>query len=209
NSLGVTAILLKYRVPRRPGTYGDDPPPQALMDAQRAVSLVRSRAREWGLDPKRIGMLGFSAGGHLTAWAATNFDKRAYEAIDSTDKLSCRPDFAVLIYPGGLLDKTNREQLAPEIRVSKDTPPCFFALAYNDNGPLDGSLKMIGALKKAGVKAELHVYSEGGHGFGMRAGDKPHATWPKRCEEWIRVEGFLAAKADGASPLAPSAKLDK
>lgn len=209
-SIGVTGVLLKYRVPRRADAPKGEPPVGALQDAQRAISITRSRAKEWGVDPNKIGMLGFSAGGHLTAWAATNFDKRSYDAVDDTDKVSCRPDFAVLIYPGGLLDKANREQLAPEIRVSKDTPPCFFALAYNDNGPLDGSLKMVAALKKAGVSTEMHVYSSGGHGFGMRAGEKAHATWPKRCEEWMRTEGiFTRAKAEGASPVAPGAKLEK
>jgi gluconolactonase len=208
-SIGVTGVVLKYRVPRRADQPKDAPPIGALQDAQRAISITRSSAKEWGIDPNRIGMLGFSAGGHLTAWAATNSDRRAYDAIDDTDKASCRPDFAVLIYPGGLVDRANREQLAPEIRVSKDTPPCFFALAYNDNGPLDGSLKLIAALKKAGVPAELHVYSAGGHGFGMRAAEKPHATWPKRCEEWMRTEGFLSARADNGSPVAPGAQLEK
>ena len=209
-SIGVTGVLLKYRVPRREGTAKGEPPPGALQDAQRAISITRSRAKEWNIDPNRIGMLGFSAGGHLTAWAATNSDKRSYEAVDDADKVSCRPDFAVLIYPGGMLDRANRDQLAPEIRVSKETPPCFFALAYNDNGPLAGSLKMLEALKKAGVSAELHVYSAGGHGFGMRAAERPHATWPKRCEEWMRQEGFLtAAKAEGGSPVAEGAKVVK
>src|SRR5262245_57159829 len=208
-SIGVTGVLLKYRVPRRADAPKGDPPVGALQDAQRAISITRASAKEWGIDPARVGMLGFSAGGHLTAWAATNFDKRAYEAVDSTDKESCRPDFAVLIYPGGLLDKANREQLAPEIRVSKDTPPCFFALAYNDAGPLDGSLKMLSALKKAGVSAEMHVYSAGGHGFGMRAAEKPHATWPKRCEEWMRAEGFLTAARADNSPVAAGAKLER
>ncbi|MDB5310468.1 MAG: alpha/beta hydrolase [Gemmataceae bacterium] len=193
-SIGVTGVLVKYRVPRRPDRPKDAPPIGALQDAQRAISTTRARAKDWGIDPHRIGMLGFSAGGHLTAWAATNADKRAYDPVDDFDKASCRPDFAVLIYPGGLVDKLKKDQLAPEIRVSKDLPPCFFALAYNDNGPLDGSLKMITALKQAGVSAELHVYSGGGHGFGMRAGDEPHATWPKRCEEWMRAEGFLVGK---------------
>jgi gluconolactonase len=209
-SIGVTGVLLKYRVPRRPDQEKGAPPIGALQDAQRAISTTRAKAKEWGIDPNRIGMLGFSAGGHLTAWAATNFDKRAYEPVDDIDKVSCRPDFAVLIYPGGVVDRVKRDQLAPEIRVSKDTPPCFFALAYNDNGPLDGSLKMLAALKQAGVSAELHVYSQGGHGFGMRAGEKPHATWPKRCEEWLRAEGFLVAKREGGdSPVAPGAKLEK
>jgi gluconolactonase len=208
-SIGVTGVLLKYRVPRRGDQPKDAPPSGALQDAQRAISTTRAHAKEWGIDPRRIGMLGFSAGGHLTAWTATNFDKRAYAAVDDQDQTSCRPDFAVLIYPGGLVDRQKKEQLSPEIRISKETPPCFFALAYNDAGPLDGSLKMIAALKQAGVKAELHVYSEGGHGFGMRAGDKPHATWPKRCEEWLRAEKFLVGAAAGESPVAPGAKVEK
>src|SRR5262249_40691305 len=105
NSIGVTAAVLKYRVPRRPGSPTDQPPVQAVMDAQRSVSLVRQHAEEWGLDAKRIGILGFSAGGHLGAWASTNADKRAYDSIDAADKVSCRPDFAVLVYPGGVVKR--------------------------------------------------------------------------------------------------------
>jgi acetyl esterase/lipase len=190
NSLGVTGIVLKYRVPRRPGTPGDDAPPQALMDAQRAVSLVRSRAKEWGLDPKRIGMLGFSAGGHLTAWTATNFDRRAYEPIDVVDKVSCRPDFAVLIYPAYLVGKDKKE-LRPAIRVTKETPPVFFAHAADDPVPSENSVRMYLALRKAGVAAELHVYARGGHGFGLRPSKDPCSTWPRRCAEWMRSQGLL------------------
>jgi gluconolactonase len=211
-SIGVTGVLLKYRVPRRPDQAKDAPPVGALQDAQRAISYTRSQAAAWGIDPKRIGMLGFSAGGHLTAWAAGNSNKRAYETVDQVDAASCRPDFAILIYPGGLVSRTNRDQLAPEIHVSKDMPPCFIALAYNDNGPLDGSLKMMSALKQAGVGAELHVYSAGGHGFGMRASEKPHASWPKRCEEWLRAEKFLtptSALPETKSPVAEGARLQK
>ncbi len=209
-SIGVTGVLVKYRVPRRADQAKDAPPIGALQDAQRAISTTRAKAKEWGIDPNRIGMLGFSAGGHLTAWAATNFDKRAYDAIDDNDKASCRPNFAVLIYPGGMVDRVTKDKLSAEIRVSKDTPPCFFALAYNDNGPLDGSLKMMAALKQNGVPAELHVYSAGGHGFGMRAGEKPHQTWPKRCEEWMRAEGFTSTqRAEDARPVAPGAKVEK
>ncbi len=190
-SIGVTGVVLEYRVPRRPDQPKDQPPVGALQDGQRALSVVRTRAKDWGVDPARIGMLGFSAGGHLTAWTATNADKRAYVPTDEADKASCRPDFAVLIYPGGMIDKTSKDRLSAEIRVSKATPPCFIALAYNDAGPLAGSLKMFQDLKGAGASAELHVYAAGGHVFGMRAGDKPHAAWPKRCEEWMRGEGFL------------------
>jgi gluconolactonase len=203
-SIGVTGVLLKYRVPRRPDRPRNEPPLGALQDAQRAISLTRSKAKDWGLNPNRIGMLGFSAGGHLTAWTMTNFDKRSYEAVDAADKASCRPDFAVLVYPGGVVDRQNRDNLAPEIRITKQTPRCFLAVAYNDAGPFDGSMKILTALKKAGVPAEMHVYAEGGHGFGMRTGELPHTTWPKRCEEWMKVEGLL-----NPNPVAPGATLQK
>ena len=192
NTLGVTGIVLKYRVPRRPDQPKDKPPLGALQDAQRAMSLVRGNAKEWNLDPDRIGMLGFSAGGHLTAWTATNFDKRAYEALDGIDKVSCRPDFAVLIYPGGVVAK-DKEELSPEIRVSKETPPCFFAHAGNDPVKPENSVQMYLALKKVGVAAELHIYATGGHGFGLRPSDKPCSTWPERCGEWLKSQGWLKA----------------
>jgi acetyl esterase/lipase len=187
NSIGVTGIVLKYRVPKRPDAKGG-PPPQALMDAQRAISLVRSKAKDLGIDPKRIGMLGFSAGGHLTAWTATNSDKRSYEGIDDVDKVSCRPDFVVLIYPAYLLGK-NKEELSPEIRVSKDTPQTFFVHANNDGISAENSVRMYLALKKAAVPAELHVYTSGGHGFGLRP-DKGSPTWPQRCAEWMKARGL-------------------
>ncbi len=193
NSLGITGAILKYRVPRREGTPAGTPPPQALMDAQRALSMVRSKASEWNLDPKRIGMLGFSAGGHLTAWAATNFDKRSYEAIDDVDRVSCRPDFAVMVYPGGVVAKDSNE-LSPEIRVTKETPPSFFAHAGDDRVRAENSILMYLALKKAGVPAELHIYASGGHGFGLRPGPRPAATWPQRCAEWLRDQGVLASR---------------
>ena len=207
-NIGVTAVLLKYRVPRRPDAPQDQPPVGALQDAQRAMSLTRSHAKEWGVNPEKVGFLGFSAGGHLTAWVSTNFDKRAYDGVDGADKLSSRPDFAVVIYPGGLLDKTDKEKLAPEIRVSKDTPPSFLVVAVDDKGSFDSTLKYTLALKAAGVGTELHVYSSGGHGFGMRKSDKPFATWTKRCEDWMRAEGFVGGKV-GASPVAPDAKVEK
>ncbi len=189
NSIGVTGLVLKYRVPRRPGSPKDQAPPQAQMDAQRAMSFVRSKAAEWHLDPKRIGMLGFSAGGHLTAWTSTNFDKRAYEPIDEVDKVSCRPDFTVLVYPAYLANK-ERDALVPEIRVTKQTPPMFFAHAWDDGVPAEGSILLFLALKKEKIPADLHVYATGGHGFGLR-GDKPCAKWPDRCAEWMKSQGFL------------------
>jgi acetyl esterase/lipase len=191
NSIGVTGVVLKYRVPRRP-----EHPRAPLSDAQRAVSLVRGKAKEWKIDPARIGMMGFSAGGHLTAAAATNFDKRAYEPVDAADRESCRPDFAVMVYPGGVIARGS-EQLAPEIRVSKETPPSFFAHAGNDRVAAENSIMMYLALHKAGVPAELHVYSTGGHGFGLRPSPNPVSTWPKRCEEWLRSQGILRPAAGG------------
>lgn len=191
NSIGVTGIVLKYRVPRRPGTPKDQPPVASLMDAQRAISWVRSQAKELHLHPNRIGMLGFSAGGHLTAWTATQFDRRAYDAMDTVDKSACRPDFAVLIYPAYLTVKGKPDTMASEIRVSADTPPCFFAHAANDPVPADNSVQMFLALKKHKVPAELHIYSKGGHGFGLRPSADACSTWPARCEAWFQAMGYL------------------
>jgi acetyl esterase/lipase len=185
NSIGVTGVLLKYRVPRRANH-----PKAPLQDAQRALSLVRGKAQEWGVDPNRIGMLGFSAGGHLTALAATNSDSRAYEPIDETDKVSCRPDFAVIIYPGGVVDPA-KEKLVPEIRVSKETPPTFLTQSNDDRVGPENSAVLYLALKRAGVPAELHVYATGGHGYGLRPSKNPCSEWPKRCEEWLKTLKML------------------
>jgi acetyl esterase/lipase len=161
------------------------------MDAQRALSLIRSKATDLGIDPKRVGMLGFSAGGHLTAWTATNFDKRGYEPIDEIDKVSCKPDFAVVLYPGYLA--MEKDELAPEIRISKDTPPMFIMQATDDPVRPENAIVLWRALKKAGVSAELHLYAKGGHGFGLRPSDRPCSTWPKRCEDWLQSQGYLKA----------------
>jgi acetyl esterase/lipase len=193
NSIGVTGIVLKYRVPRRPDSPKELAPPQAQMDAQRALSLVRSKAKDWGIDPKRVGMLGVSAGGHLTAWTATNFDKRSYDPIDDVDKVSCRPDFTVLVYPAYLVNKDGNG-LVPEIRVTKETPPTFFAHAEDDPLTADSSILMYQALKKEKVSADLHVYAKGGHGFGLRKSDNPCSKWPDRCAEWMKAQGLLGRK---------------
>jgi acetyl esterase/lipase len=194
NTIGVTGIVLKYRIPRRAGTPNDVAPPQALMDAQRAISLVRSKAGDLGIDPKRIGLLGFSAGGHLAAWASTNFDKRAYEPVDDADKVECRPDFTVLIYPAYLVKKGNAG-LVDEIRAGSQTPPTFLAHAGDDPVTVESSVQLYLALKRAGVPAELHVYSSGGHGFGMKPINKPVAAWPQRLEDWMRSRGLLKPPA--------------
>jgi acetyl esterase/lipase len=187
NDLGVTAVLLKYRVPGRKGKAPHD---AALQDAQRAVALVRSKAKEWGIDPGRIGMLGFSAGGHLTAMAATNYATRSYEPIDDADKVSCRPDFAVLVYPAYLLN-AKKDGLSDNLHVDKQTPPMFLAHASDDPIPAENSARMYLALKLAGVPAELHLYASGGHGFGLRKTDKPCTAWPARCGEWLKERGLL------------------
>jgi acetyl esterase/lipase len=190
NSLGVTAVVLKYRVPRRPGQPKDRPPLGPLQDTQRALSLVRHKAPEWGIDPHRIGMLGFSAGGHLAASIATGFDRRAYEPIDAVDQVSCRPAFAVLVYPGGLVAR-DKEELTPEMRVRKECPPMFLVHAGDDPVKAENSVLLYLALKRAGVPAELHVYTAGGHGFGLRPSAQPCSAWPQRCADWLRSQGFL------------------
>jgi acetyl esterase/lipase len=198
NSLGMTGIVLKYRVPRRPGQPEPLPAPGPLLDSQRAVSLVRSRAKEWEIDPNRIGIVGFSAGGHLAVMTATYFDKRAYEPIDDIDKVSCRPNFAVVVYPGYLVpEDKDTDVLAPYIRIPVGTPPMFLVQASDDpeSGP-ENSVAMYLALKQAHVPAELHVYAEGGHGFGVRKSSRPCSTWPERCVAWLRNQGVLNPGAD-------------
>lgn len=185
NSIGVTGVILKYRVPRRK----DQPPHRApLQDAQRAVSLVRKNAEAWGIDPKRIGILGFSAGGHLSAAASTNFSARQYPPIDEIDQVSCRPDFTVLVYPAYLLEG---EKLVAELPVGKETPPAFLVHAGDDKHTAEASIRYYLALRQNGVSGELHVYPHGGHGFGLRPSEHPVSTWPKRCEEWMRSTGLL------------------
>jgi len=187
NPLGVHVFVLKYRVPQREGLTRFGP---ALQDAQRALSLVRSKAAEWKINPARIGIMGFSAGGHLSAASSTNFDKRSYETIDETDKISCRPDFAILVYPGGMLEK-DKPELTPEIRVSEQTPPAFLVMSHDDRVNSENCIYYYLALKKAKVPAEMHIYMTGGHGYGMRAGDKPFNKWIDRCADWMNVQGLL------------------
>ena len=191
NKLGVTGILLKYRVPRHPDEPKGEPARRPLQDAQRAVSLVRSKAREWGINPQRIGMVGFSAGGHLAIATATSFEKRTYEPIDEVDKISCRPDFAILAYPGYLKAK-DKDELAPGLRIPTDTPPIFLAHGGDDLiSPPQHSVLMYLALKQAGVPAELHVYATAAHDFGVRASDHPCSTWTEACAHWLGHQGFL------------------
>lgn len=188
NSIGVTGVLLKYRVPKRPGL---EKHAAALQDAQRAVGLVRAHAKEWGVDPARVGALGFSAGGHLAAAVSCQYQQRTYPAVDAADELSCRPDFTVLIYPGYLTLKDKGDAVAPELILSTNTPPTFLAMAADDPVRVENALYYALALKKAGVPFELHIYPTGGHGYGLRPSRDLVTTWPQRAADWMRSRGWL------------------
>ncbi len=195
NSKGMTGIILKYRVPRRPGEVKGEPPPGPLIDAQRAVSLVRSRAAEWGIHPDRIGMVGFSAGGHLVFATATNFEKRMYEPIDAIDQVSCRPDFGVMCY-SGYLKARDKDEISPGLHIPAKTPPILLAHAFDDSEKVGGSIPensavMWLALKRAGIPAELHLYASGNHDFGVRQNEKLPSSWTQLCVTWLRSFGLL------------------
>jgi acetyl esterase/lipase len=195
NSMGMTGIILKYRCPRRPGDVKGEPPLGPQLDAQRAVRLVRGRAAEWGIDPKRIGIVGFSAGGHLALATATGFSKPLYPPIDAIDQVSCRPDFAVLCYSGYLKAK-GKDEISPGIQIPADTPPVFLAHASDDKESYGGSNAehsafMYVALKRAGIPAELHVYATGDHDFGVRQNEKLPSSWTRLCVNWLRSQGLL------------------
>jgi acetyl esterase/lipase len=216
-SKGITCVLLKYRVTYvgpypKSGPYPESP--MALEDAQRAVGMVRFHAAEWHIDPHKIGVLGFSAGGHLVAAMSTHFEKRLYPAVDAADKESCRPDFAVAIYPGHLslsAAEWDAQQgankfvvphsatadanltLNPEVPVSSRTPPTF--LLQNEDDHVDSvydSLAYYIALEKAGVAVELHSYAQGGHAFGLRRTKLPVTRWPELVETWLGSIGIIS-----------------
>ena len=188
NSIGVAGIVLKYRVPARPGTPRAGAP---LQDAQRAMGLVRLHAREWGIRPDHVGALGFSAGAHLAAALSNHFEKRTYDAIDEADKLSCRPDFAAIIYPGLLTEKNAGEVLAADMTVSANTSPSFLLQAEDDPVHVENSLLYYAALKKANVPAEMHLFAKGRHGYGLRRTTDPVTSWPKLAEQWMHTIGVL------------------
>jgi acetyl esterase/lipase len=195
NSIGATGMVLKYRVPRRADEPRGQPARRPLQDAQRAVSLVRSRAKEWNLDPERIGLVGFSAGGHLAIATATSFEKRTYEPVDDIDKVSCRPNFAIPIY-SGYLKAQDKDELAAGLSVPKDTPPVFLVHGSADIiSPPEGSAVMWLALKRAGVPAELHLYASTAHDFGVRQPNRPYAAWTTACARWLEDQGLLKAPA--------------
>lgn len=191
NSIGVTAVLVKYRVPRREGASEGLAP---LQDVQRAMGLTRLHAKAWGIDPERIGVLGFSAGGHLSARLSNNFRERSYPSIDAADQKSCRPDFAVLVYPAYLTDKDKGDQLRPEMAVSNQTPPTFLVIAQDDPVRVENVLHYTIALQASKVPVELHVYPTGGHGYGLRRTQLAVTHWPERATEWMRGRGWLLRK---------------
>jgi acetyl esterase/lipase len=206
NSIGATGIILKYRVPRRPDEIKGEPARRPLQDAQRAVRLVRSNAKAWGIHPEQIGMVGFSAGGHLAIATATSFDQRTYEPVDDVDKISCRPDFAIGVYSGYLKAK-DKDEIAPGLRIPTGTPPIFLAHGGDDIiSPPEHSVLMYLALKKAGVPAELHIYATAAHDFGVRASDHPCSTWTEACASWLRHQGFLKPPRNRTMPEDSSLK---
>ncbi|MFK0162688.1 alpha/beta hydrolase [Rhizobium sp. NPDC090279] len=205
-SRGITCVLLKYRVPNSGPTWekGHRRYPKvqtALQDAERTLGLVRQYAAQWQVDPHKIGVMGFSAGGHLVAAVSTHFAQRTYAPVDDADKLSSRPDFAIALYPGHLWaheddDRASRDEadmsLRPDITVSADTPPTFLLQAENDD--VDGveqSLAYYIALQKAGVPTEMHLYAQGGHAFGLRSTKLPIGHWPALVEQWLHTIGVL------------------
>ncbi len=190
NSIHITCVLVKYRVPAREGRERHAAP---LQDAQRAVGMVRSRAQEWGIDPKRIGVLGFSAGAHLSAALDASFEKRTYDRVDAADDVSCRPDFALLIYPGGIV-RDGSEKAGPEVQPLANTPPTFLVQTEDDPVHVENSLAYYAALKAAKIPVEMHLYPQGGHGYGLRKTSLEVTNWPARAEEWLRSLGVLAAK---------------
>lgn len=205
---GVTVFVLKYRLPGEGHEHGPWVP---LQDAQRAVRLVRAQAADWQLDPMRIGFLGFSAGGHVGAALATQFARKVYEPVDTSDSLSARPDFVLLLYPvismqSGIAHQgSKRALLGPhpsaadtslhscELHVSSSSPPTFLALADDDHSVLpENSVRYYQALKRAGVPAELHVFVRGGHGFALRGSTDEARHWPEFAWQWLKALGFIS-----------------
>jgi acetyl esterase/lipase len=189
-SIGANCVLLKYRVP---GTGPYPKSPAALQDAQRALGLVRQHAGEWGIDPNRVGVLGFSAGGHLAAAISTHFDQRLYDPIDAADKLSCRPDFAVVIYPGYLALADRNFAPNADINPTTNTPPTFIVQAEDDPVHVENAVVYFMALKNAKVPAELHIYAKGGHGYGLRRTADPVTAWPEAVATWLHTIHMIYA----------------
>jgi acetyl esterase/lipase len=208
NHLGVSAFVLQYRIAPR---YRH---PAPMLDVQRAIRTVRARAEEWSVDPTRIGVWGFSAGGHLASTAVTRFDDGRPDAVDAIDRASCRPDFGVLVYPVIAFDRPHthegsmknllgdrvtdarlREEMSSEKQITSKTPPCFLIHTGGDAGvPAENSIDFYLALRRAGVPAELHVYERGEHGFGLGGDDPVLSTWPDRLAAWMQTRGLLTRR---------------
>jgi len=188
NSIGVNAALLKYRVPKREGREKHE---VALEDAARAMQIIRSHAKEWNLDPTKVGVLGFSAGGHLSATLSNTAEMPEVEGYSWLEGIKIRPDFTVLIYPAYLVIEEQDDAISPEVQPTTDTPPTFISISMDDPLRVEGAMRYALELKKLGVSAELHIYSEGGHGYGLRRTQTPVTTWPDRVEDWMRYSGLL------------------
>ena len=194
---GITCVLLKYRVPSIPYDWHCDCRPHnfdlsvpSLQDAQRTIGLVRAHAKEWHIDPHKVGVIGFSAGGFLVAEVSTQYKHRLYKPVDAADKQSARPDFAIAIYPGHLTQ--DGHTFNRNLPVTRDTPPTFLVQAENDDvDGVDQALVYFTALKQAGVPAELHLYAHGGHAFGLRHTADPITDWPRLAEVWLRTIGVV------------------
>ena len=209
NGLGITAFVLKYRLGMR---YQQ---PNQLLDAARALRTLRARAKEWDLDEKRIGILGFSAGGHLAATLSTRFDEGKKDSPDFIERVSSRPDVQILIYPvitmgefthagskKNLLGENPSAELikkySNELQVTKDSPPAFLVHTMTDSGvPVENSMMYISALRRSGVPFEFHLYEQGPHGFGLAPTNPILASWADRCADWLSLRGFAKANAAG------------
>ncbi|HEY4786004.1 MAG TPA: alpha/beta hydrolase [Bacteroidales bacterium] len=205
NELGVTAFVLKYRLPS--DAIMQDKSIGPLQDAQEAIRILRRNAKEWGINPEKVGIIGFSAGGHVASTASTHFDDKVYDVTDNT---SARPDFSILVYPvismdsvithrgsrDNLLGKKPSEELVKrfsnELQVTKNTPPTFLVHATDDHTvPVLNSINYLLALRKNGVPGELHIYEKGGHGFGLGRSKGTESTWPEACKNWLKARGIL------------------
>lgn len=186
NSFGVNCVLVKYRVPRREGLEKHAAP---LQDLQRAIAYTRAHAEKWGIDANRIGVMGFSAGAHLSAVASTRYGERTYPRVDAFDEVSLRPDFTILVYPAYLSGE--HFSIAPELKVDSNTPPTILIQTQDDRNYIDSSIFYYYALKQANVSAALHLYPSGGHGYGLRNTGHTVNEWPFRVLSWLRDIGMV------------------
>ena len=190
NTLGVEAVVLKYRVPRR---NRHKPHPWPLQDLQRSIRIVRSKAVDLEIDADRVGVMGFSAGGHLCAMASSYYGKSSYKPVDAIDKLDARPSFVSLVYPAYLGNaRQDATKLDPLVKIDAKTPPTFIAITHDDGDRAIFAALYYAELKRQRVSAELHVYSKGGHGYGLRPSPNPVSTWPARMGDWLRASGWLS-----------------